>query len=146
MRSGRGADFLFTIAPNKNSLYGEHMPYYDSLKVSDEKNMDRIVPWLEKEGVHYAALSQVFAEQEEVLYHKRIPIGIIKGRRWQQILLLTALGREHLPYAEAPGETRKDFTGDLDKMLYPLGADAEEEEIYYDNDVFAYVGEVGEQL
>ncbi len=63
----QGADFLFTIAPNKNSLYGEHMPYYDSLKVSDEKNMDRIVPWLEKEGVHYAALSQVFAEQEEVL-------------------------------------------------------------------------------
>ena len=137
----QGADFLFTIAPNKNSLYGEHMPYYDSLKVSDEKNMDRIVPWLEKEGVHYAALSQVFAEQEEVLYHKKDSHWNNKGAALAADTLLTALGREHLPYAEAPGETRKDFTGDLDKMLYPPEL-TPEEEIYYDNDVFAYVGEV----
>lgn len=117
------------------------MPYYDSLKVSDEKNMDRIVPWLEKEGVHYAALSQVFAEQEEVLYHKKDSHWNNKGAALAADTLLTALGREHLPYAEAPGETRKDFTGDLDKMLYPLAL-TPEEEIYYDNDVFAYVGEV----
>ena len=129
----QGADFLFTIAPNKNSLYGEHMPYYDSLKVSDEKNMDRIVPWLEKEGVHYAALSQVFAEQEEVLYHKKDSHWNNKGAALAADTLLAALGREHLPYVEAPGETRKDFTGDLDKMLYPLAL-TPEEEIYYDND------------
>ncbi len=67
------------------------MPYYDSLKVSDEKNMDRIVPGLRKREFIMRALSQVFAEQEEVLYHKRIPIGIIKGRRWQQILCLQLL-------------------------------------------------------
>ena len=25
----KGVNFLFTIAPNKNSLYGDNMPYYD---------------------------------------------------------------------------------------------------------------------
>ena len=28
----KGVQFLFTVAPNKNSLYGENMPYYDSQK------------------------------------------------------------------------------------------------------------------
>lgn len=35
----KGVQFLFTVAPNKNSLYGENMPYYDSLKVSSDKNL-----------------------------------------------------------------------------------------------------------
>lgn len=71
MSSGRERDFLFTIAPNKNSLYGEHMPYYDSSRVSEEKNLVNIKPWLEREGVHYADLYEMFQGQEEILYHKR---------------------------------------------------------------------------
>lgn len=35
----KGVQFLFTVAPNKNSLYGENMPYYDSLKVSSDKTL-----------------------------------------------------------------------------------------------------------
>ena len=30
---GQGVDFVLTIAPNKNTLYGEHMPYYQSAVV-----------------------------------------------------------------------------------------------------------------
>ena len=52
----RGVDFVFTVAPNKNSLYGENMPYYDSLKVDEENNLARLVPFLEKEGVSYVDL------------------------------------------------------------------------------------------
>ena len=33
---GKGVKFLFTVAPNKNSLYGEHMPYYYQQKVTEE--------------------------------------------------------------------------------------------------------------
>lgn len=138
----QGADFLFTIAPNKNSLYGEHMPYYAGLKVSGEKNLKRIEPWLEREGVHYVNLYQMFSEQEEVLYHKRDSHWNNKGAALAADALLTELGKEHLPLAEAPGEVRTDFTGDLDEMVYPLALTLEEEIYYDDTHVFAYVGEV----
>ena len=64
---GRNVDFLFTVAPNKNSLYDEHMPYYDKVKVSDEKNLDRLVPWLSSEGVHYADSYHMLLSQDETL-------------------------------------------------------------------------------
>ncbi len=138
----RGARFLFTVAPNKNSLYGEHMSYYASLKASEEKNLERIKPWLEREGVSYVDLYQVFSEQEEVLYHKRDSHWNNQGAALAADTLLEALGKEHLPFAQAPGEKRTDFTGDLDGMLYPLALTPEEEVYYSDMDVFAYVGEV----
>lgn len=139
----QGADFLFTIAPNKNSLYGENMPYYDSRKISEEnKNLVRIKSWLEQEGVHYADLYQMFREQEEVLYHKRDSHWNNKGAALASDMLLDALGKTHLMFTEAPSEWRTDFTGDLDEMLYPL-ATTPEEEIYYEGlDRFSYVGEV----
>ena len=63
----RGVDFLFTVAPNKNSLYPENMPYYDSFKVTENNNLARLVPYLEKEGVAYADLYQAFKGEEEIL-------------------------------------------------------------------------------
>ena len=139
----QGADFLFTIAPNKNSLYGENMPYYDSCKVSEEdKNLVRIKSWLEQEGVRYADLYQMFREQEEVLYHKRDSHWNNRGAAMAGDMLLDALGKLHLTFTEAPSEWQTDFTGDLDEMLYPL-ATTPEEEIYYEGlDRFSYVGEV----
>ena len=70
MRQG-AVDFVFTVAPNKNSLYGENMPYYDSLKVDEENNLARLVPFLEKEGVSYVDLYEAFTGEEEILYHER---------------------------------------------------------------------------
>lgn len=138
----QGADFLFTIAPNKNSLYGEHMPYYDSGKVSEEKNLVRIKSWLEREGVHYADLYELFQGQEEVLYHERDSHWNNRGAAMASDTLLDALGKRHLAFTEAPSEWRIDFTGDLDEMLYPLAV-TPEEEIYYEGlDRFSYVGEV----
>lgn len=138
----QGADFLFTIAPNKNSLYGEHMPYYDSSRVSEEKNLVRIKPWLEREGVHYADLYEMFQGQEEILYHKRDSHWNNRGAAMAGDALLDALGKQHLTFTEAPSEKRTDFTGDLDEMLYPLALTPEEEIYYTGLDRFSYVGEV----
>ena len=57
-----GRKFVFTVAPNKNSLYNENMPYYYSIKESEDNNMDKLRKVLEKE----------------------ILIGITKVRPWQQ--------------------------------------------------------------
>lgn len=137
-----GAKFLFTIAPNKNTLYGENMPYYDSMIVSEDKNMDRIEAYLEKENVNYVNLKEILESSDEVLYHERDSHWNNKGAALAGDALMTALDKEHTDYTKESYEECVDFTGDLDEMLYPLAL-TEEKEIYYDKaDVFAYVGEV----
>lgn len=134
--------FLFTVAANKNSLYGEHMPYYDSFVITEENNLTRLVPILEKEGVNYLDLKTVFQNQDEVLYHKRDSHWNNKGAALAADEILTALGQEHDPWAGELYTVQKDFVGDLDAMLYP-GAPTAEDEIYYDREhTYSYVEEV----
>lgn len=139
----RGVKFLFTVAPNKNSLYGENMPYYDSLKASGEKNLSNLQKYLKQEQVSYADLYGMLSEEDEVLYHKRDSHWNNKGASMAVETLLSTLRKEHSSYADEPYTVKKDFTGDLDEMLYPL-ATTPDEEVYYDKQTtFAYVGEVG---
>lgn len=138
----RGVKFAFTIAPNKNSLYGEHMPYYDSYSVTDENNLKRLKPFLEEEGVNYIDLYSTFQDQTEVLYHSRDSHWNNKGAALASDQILTALGKDHRSYEDEPYEVRKDFAGDLDKMLYPEALTLEDE-VYYENEPeFTYVQEV----
>ncbi|MDO4340423.1 MAG: hypothetical protein Q4C91_20430 [Eubacteriales bacterium] len=138
----RGIKFLFTVAPNKNSLYGENMPYYYSLKVTKNNNLARLVPVLEQERVAYADLYEVFQAEDEILYHQRDSHWNNKGAALAGEVLLTALGKEHASYQEETYEIRSDFEGDLDNMLYPLAV-TPEDEIYYDKQTtYAVVGEI----
>lgn len=138
----KGVQFLFTVAPNKNSLYGENMPYYDSLKVSSDKNLVNLQKYLRQEQVSYGDLYETLSEEKEVLYHKRDSHWNNKGAAVAAETLLSSLKKEHVSYKEEPYTIKTDFTGDLDEMLYPL-ATTPEEEVYYDRQTtFAYVGEV----
>lgn len=138
----RGVSFLFTVAPNKNSLYPENMPYYDSLKVTEENNLKRLVPYLEKEGVKYCDLYHAFEEKEEVLYHKRDSHWNNKGAAYAADILMDALGKTHDSYENEEYAIRRDFAGDLDEMLYPLAITLEDE-IYYEKPfTYAVVGEI----
>lgn len=138
----KGVNFLFTVAPNKNSLYGEHMPYYDSMKVSDEKNLFRLKGFLEEENVNYADLYETLSQEEETLYHKTDSHWNNKGAALAADTLLNMVGKEHYSYVDAEYEIRRDFEGDLDKMLYPLAL-TEDDEIYYKDDfTYQYVEEI----
>lgn len=121
----QGADFLFTIAPNKNTLYPEHMPYYTSLKAGDVHNRDLVRAALADSDVPYADLFGVFEEQDEVLYFARDSHWNNKGALLAYDTILTALGKAHDDYAAAPVLRRRDFIGDLSRMLYPVGGEAE---------------------
>lgn len=138
----RGAKFLFTVAPNKNTLYGEWMPYYDKLVVTEENNIRRMQTWLEKEGVSYLNLTQALEESDEILYHKKDSHWNNMGAAIASDALMTALEKEHESYEDVPYEEREDFTGDLDQMLYPTALTPEKEIYYQKQDIFAYVGEV----
>lgn len=138
----RGVSFLFTVAPNKNSLYPENMPYYDSLKVTEKNNLKRLVPYLEKEGVNYCNLYEAFEEEEEILYHQRDSHWNNKGAAYAADILMETLGKTHDSYENEEYVIRRDFTGDLDEMLYPLAITLEDE-IYYEKPfTYAVVGEI----
>lgn len=138
----KGVNFLFTIAPNKNSLYGDNMPYYDKLKVSGQTNRENLEDWLKMERVAYADLYQALMEEDEVLYHARDSHWNNKGAALAADVLMDALGKDHDSYEGESYTVRRDYTGDLDTMLYPLASTADDE-IYYDKETtYATVEEI----
>ncbi len=138
---GSGAKFLFTVAPNKNSLYGEYMPYYAGRKVSDRKNIELLEPGFEKEGVLYADLFAVFEDQTETLYLKRDSHWNQKGAVLAYNTMLDSLGREHDNYETVPSIRTKTEYGDLNRMLYPKSAVPEWNDRYEKEPSYQYVSD-----
>ncbi len=134
--------FVFAIAPNKNTLYGENMPYYYQHFRDKTTNLTRIGTYLEAEQVDYVDLYQLLSSKEEVLYHRRDSHWNNKGAAIAAEGILQALGRKADSYRDRNYEVRQDFNGDLETMLYPAAV-TEEEEIYYDpQPKYEYVQEV----
>ena len=48
--------FLFTVAPNKNTLYPENMPYYYGKKESTESNLKNFTSSLKDSKLNYCDL------------------------------------------------------------------------------------------
>lgn len=132
-----GKTFLFTIAPNKNSLYGENMPERYQYTVAQQSDAERLIPWLEKEGVNYIDLFSLFEKQDEVLYYARDSHWNQKGAVLVYNTLLDACGKEHETYENVDSQIRCDYYGDLNLMLYPVGSEPEDD-VHYQKP-FTYV-------
>ncbi|MCQ2507813.1 MAG: hypothetical protein MJ097_03375 [Dorea sp.] len=117
--------FLFTVAPNKNSLYGDNMPYYDDVKVSDVKNITKVTAELENLMVPYADLYTAFEKEPEILYLKRDSHWNEKGAVLAHNTIMDALGKDHETYATVPALRTKTKVGDLDKALNSLNTTPE---------------------
>ncbi len=121
----RGAQFAVTVPANKNSLYGENMPYYDSRIVSTEKNIEHLKAELERQGVHYIDLFAPFEEEEEVLYLKRDSHWNEKGAVLAYNTILGTMGIAHDTLDNVPVSRSKTEIGDLNSMVFPLTAEPE---------------------
>lgn len=134
----RGARFLFTIAPNKNSLYPAHMP--SRYLVSDSQgNYERLRPLLEEYGVQYADLFTFFAKQEEVLYLRTDSHWSNRGAALAHDFLMQSLGLPYTCFGQAAYRMANTHRGDLYDMLYPKGTALEEQQQY--QTTFSYVNE-----
>lgn len=123
----QGREFAFMIAPNKNSLYPEHMPDYGT--VSSKTNAQALHEKLEEKGVAYIDLFAVFGEQEEVLYFAHDSHWNSKGAALGADSINTAFGvQSH--YFAADFSQREYHLGDLYEMLYPSFKDTEENPVY----------------
>ncbi len=125
--SARGADFLFTVAPNKNSLYPEHMPNR-YVPVTSESNLGKLVSALG--DVPYADCYSALASSEETLYHATDSHWNNRGACLAYNTLLDALQKPHERYDGIRTHMEKCFEGDLETMLFPRAVQKREDVIY----------------
>ncbi|MCI6647091.1 MAG: hypothetical protein MSH16_05545 [Oscillospiraceae bacterium] len=118
----QGAAFVFTIAPNKNSLYPEHMPTYYP-KGHDGANAERLPAVLEQYGVNYVDLFEAF-RNEEVLYFSTDSHWNAQGAALAADHILSGLGMES-SYFSGSFTNLVSHRGDLYEMLYPAGTETE---------------------
>lgn len=122
-----GAAFLFTIAPNKNSLYPQHMPNLPIF--SSVKNADALKTALAAENVPYLDLFAAFAAHPEELYFTQDSHWNSKGAALAADLVNASLGRAS-GYFSGPFHPETDHRGDLYAMLYPTGTALEPDQHY----------------
>lgn len=139
MVKDRGGVFLLTVAPNKNTLYGEHMPYYDSKIVNTTGNMELLEAEMEGFDITYADLFEVFENEQETLYLKRDSHWNNKGAVLAYNRLLDELTFDHETYETVPAIREKNEYGDLNKMLYPIDFEPEWNYEYQKDDAYTYV-------
>lgn len=123
--SQKNIQFLFTVAPNKNSLYSENMPYYYQKKESSIKNLTLLNKEIENSSLSYCNLYKLFKSQNEVLYFKRDSHWNEKGALLSYNKILNTIDKPHNDYLNVPVKKSKTFVGDLAKMLYPSNSEPE---------------------
>lgn len=124
---GQGREFAFMIAPNKNSLYPEHMPDYGT--VSQKTNAQALHGKLDEMGVACIDLFAVFGGQEEVLYFAHDSHWNSKGAALGADSINAAFGVQSSYYSGDFSQTEYHL-GDLYEMLYPSFQDTEENPVY----------------
>lgn len=124
---GRGAEFLFTVAPNKNSLYPEHMP--DLPRGTGPRDAERLAAALAERGIAYLDLFTLFREQGETLYFRTDSHWNSRGAALAADALNRALGRDSR-YFDGPFTPEEVHRGDLYDMLYPAGERLEADQVY----------------
>lgn len=127
-----GGKFVFTIAPNKASLYDKYLPYYYS-KSNIPNNANKITESLK--NVDYIDLKVLFEEQKEILYHRLDSHWNNKGALLVTNTLLEHLNLEKSFYSEPV--KRQDWEGDLYKMIFPTMSE-KDIQYYYNKNEFHY--------
>ena len=131
--------FLFTIAPNKNTLYPENMPYYYSKKESAETNLKNFTSALKDSKLNYCDLLTPLSQFDEELYHEQDSHWNNKGALIAYNDILDTLGKAHDNYDAVQVTRAKNFYGDLGKMLYPSTQQPEYNYEYDINQTYSYV-------
>ena len=122
----RGIRFLFTCAPNKNSVYGEFMP--NTGVRAERYAAAELYSLLDASGTPYANLHTAFNALDETLYFAHDSHWTSRGAALAADVIGGALGR---PSRYFEGNcTPAPHTGDLYEMVYPAWEDSETDLVY----------------
>ena len=135
-----GAAFVFTMAPDKPSVYPEYMP--KNFRISgDEGNAERLAKELAADNIY----CNLIEELNKVKGNVSEPIWHTTDSHWNNISALAArnaivkmlpdTGRRDI-FKDVKWEKRLDWQGDLAEMLYPSAVPMDNQ--YYTDYDFTY--------
>ncbi|MFR6311958.1 alginate O-acetyltransferase AlgX-related protein, partial [Anaerofustis stercorihominis] len=133
----KNKEFIFTIVPNKNSLYYENMPYYYK-KVSNDNNLSNLNKEIKRQNINYVDLKSIFEKNKDILYLKRDSHWNNKGALLAYNSILNKKNIKHYDYDRNEPNKQNDYIGDLNLMVYPKFS-VPEENYYYDYKQYKYV-------
>lgn len=135
----RGARLLFTVAPNKATVYPEQLPNVGT-PLDAEGNLDRLLPLLAAEGVDYVNLLDPLRRETVPLYFRQDSHWNTLGAALAQQTILTALGKEFEPFWLTRSQSiLRDRPGDLYEMVYPTGTALDWDAAYDREFTFTYI-------
>ena len=135
----RGKRFVFSVAPNKNTLFPEQMPYYE-LPGEGSSNYDRLLPQLQARGVHVVDLRDPLLAGGPALYYERDSHWNEEGALVAYRSIVNALGGGRETFEGGSVETTE-HAGDVDGMLHPLFARPEPQAHRPATDAYAMMGD-----
>lgn len=133
----QGRKFVFVIAPNKNSLYGDNMP--DTGVFNPRLDAENLHKELADRQVDYVDLFALFDGRTETLYFAHDSHWNSKGAALGADAINSAFGRPSC-YGEDTFVGTTPHQGDLYEMLYPSLEDPERDVVYGGELNFTYVG------
>ena len=133
-----GGKFVFAAAPNKNSIYGEYMPYY-YLGNSGKSNLDKLTSILGDED-YYLDLKSLLIDAKSLgtLYHKRDSHWNNLGASVAFNEICKKLGLEVTDYSSLSYSIQKNWQGDLDNMIFPALGILDDNAIFEKEYTFKY--------
>lgn len=133
----QGKEFVFAIAPNKNSLYPENMPDYGI--TAEQTNASRLMALLSSNRVKTADLFSAFAKETETLYFAHDSHWNSKGAALGADVINGAFGIAS-DYYGGDFSKQQPHQGDLYEMLYPAFTDPETDPVYGGTLIYTHTG------
>ncbi len=124
--NSKESEFLFVVAPNKNSIYPEYMPYYFT-KTQRETNLD-ILNEKNKHKNYYLNIKSNLVDCDELVYHKTDTHWNNLGAIYCYNAIMQKFNRDYIDYLKNGYIIKNNWESDLNTMLFP------EKEIY-DNQI-----------
>ena len=134
----QGADFVFTVAPNKNSLASNaaYMPRTGK-PFDTAKNLDMLENALQSYQVNYVPLRETL--DEPGLYHRLDSHWNRLGAARAYGLVMKTMNRKIIDWSREDYDIIKEHKGDLYEMLYPAGKELDENMVFDRTFRFGYL-------
>lgn len=121
----KGSCLIVLIAPNKNSVYPQYMPFY-TLKGTGESDLERLQQELAKRQIIYIDALSVLKSAKERVYHLTDTHWNDAGALmvYRALITVIANGAPYEDYADIAFSDAL-WSGDLERMARPLSAQPE---------------------
>ncbi len=143
--ASQGTKLVFTVAPNKNSVYPQYMPDIGE-QSGESKNLDKLVSALKKYGVNYADITSSLNEMSDAgggqpLYHRLDSHWTALGAAVGYETVSDALGIDFHDWFNEKYTYERVHHGDLYEMLYPAGKELDIDAVFDRKFDFGYLQE-----